>query len=482
MNQGSEAEGGTVDLGANIVNDPSASEGKAVMFGTVGNKPTTPSAIKVFAGGDSIAFHWGGSVSGSGPIKEYRIFRDGVQIDKVTPGHHVGFPEKDGNGYIDKTAVVGQAYQYQVQAISSTGVESSKSSIAPAALGADSTPVPTITYDTGGNADLEPFLRDVAVPFLKTWYPKVANLIAYPDYTPMGSFTIRLDANLDTLSYAASTNLSNGTISVSPAYVRGHQTDTAFLLREGVHVIQSQATEAGNNTPRWLLDGVADLYSLDYVLHWRDIDTLKPKADSTNYYTDAGAAYFLNWLNNNYDGSYARKITIDGHNNAFAYTDLQIADGRNIDELYAQMIGIPSHTGPFVSRDSKKCIDVAGGSITPRAKVQLYDCNNMIAQKITAWPNKDGTVSLHVLGSCLDIEGAGVANGTQVWLWPCVRNGVAQEWHLLADGSIINPHSGRCLEIAGAGSGGASGTQIWIWDCNGGVWQKWTIPANTPIQ
>ncbi len=79
-------------------------------------------------------------------------------------------------------------------------------------------------------------------------------------------------------------------------------------------------------------------------------------------------------------------------------------------------------------------------------------------------------------GSCLDAQGAGTADGTQLDEWLC--NGtVAQSYATLGVGgnvvTLYNPNANKCVDVAGAGT--ANGTQIRLWDCNGTVAQTFVL-------
>jgi chitinase len=80
--------------------------------------------------------------------------------------------------------------------------------------------------------------------------------------------------------------------------------------------------------------------------------------------------------------------------------------------------------------------------------------------------------TLEVLGKCLDVDGAGTANGTTVDLYTCNGTG-AQDWVPQSNGSLVNPNSGKCLDDTGYGG---SGTQVQIWACTGNSNQEWTLP------
>ncbi|MEV3970649.1 RICIN domain-containing protein [Streptomyces sp. NPDC050698] len=83
-----------------------------------------------------------------------------------------------------------------------------------------------------------------------------------------------------------------------------------------------------------------------------------------------------------------------------------------------------------------------------------------------------------VAGKCMDVKGAGVADGTAVQTWSCTKvqlwachGGANQVWQSY-NGGYRNPASGRCLDVPGSST--ADGTQLVLWDCNGGSNQKWT--------
>ena len=127
--------------------------------------------------------------------------------------------------------------------------------------------------------------------------------------------------------------------------------------------------------------------------------------------------------------------------------------------------GTTPRTGPVVAA-SGKCVDVNGGSSADGAKVQLWSCNGGVNQRWTV----SGS-ALRALDKCLDA--AGTANGATARLWTC-NGGGGQNWAAGANGSLVNPQSGKCLDANGGSS--ADGTQLIIWSCHGGANQRWTLP------
>jgi glucose/arabinose dehydrogenase/PKD repeat protein len=125
-------------------------------------------------------------------------------------------------------------------------------------------------------------------------------------------------------------------------------------------------------------------------------------------------------------------------------------------------------TGPIVGLGGK-CLDVAGAGTADGTKVQLHTCNTTAAQQWTVTPNR----TIKALGKCLDVAGAGTANGTKVQLYTC-NTTAAQNWSAQPDGTLRNPNSNRCLDVHG--NNPTDGRQIQIWDCHAGANQRWTSP------
>jgi hypothetical protein len=66
----------------------------------------------------------------------------------------------------------------------------------------------------------------------------------------------------------------------------------------------------------------------------------------------------------------------------------------------------------------------------------------------------------------------GTAAGTKVELWDC--NGVGgQKWVQQANGSLLNPQSGLCLDDPSGNT--ADGTQLQIYTCNGAAAQQFAL-------
>ena len=83
------------------------------------------------------------------------------------------------------------------------------------------------------------------------------------------------------------------------------------------------------------------------------------------------------------------------------------------------------------------------------------------------WNSGDG--SLSVLGKCMDATGGGTADGTQIQLWDCNGTGT-QQWRWREQSRLVNPQSGRCLDVTGGG------TRLQLRGCNNTAAQAWHLP------
>ncbi|MFE0347522.1 ricin-type beta-trefoil lectin domain protein [Streptomyces griseoluteus] len=117
-----------------------------------------------------------------------------------------------------------------------------------------------------------------------------------------------------------------------------------------------------------------------------------------------------------------------------------------------------------------KCLDVAGAGSANGTAVQIYDCNGTAAQQWTT--GTDGTV--RALGKCLDVTGSSTANGTRLQLWDCT-GAANQKWTVSAARDLVGQQSGKCADVTGNTS--ANSTPVQIWSCTGAANQKWTAPT-----
>jgi hypothetical protein len=111
-----------------------------------------------------------------------------------------------------------------------------------------------------------------------------------------------------------------------------------------------------------------------------------------------------------------------------------------------------------------RCLDIPGAT-TANTQVQVYPCDtNAVAQQ---WTSTAGGQLTALAGQkCLDAYNAGTANGTVVGTYAC-NGGANQRWTIGTDGTIRGAQSGLCLDV------NSSTLKVQLWACWGGDNQKW---------
>lgn len=130
------------------------------------------------------------------------------------------------------------------------------------------------------------------------------------------------------------------------------------------------------------------------------------------------------------------------------------------------------------TKSSWQSLDVAGGSRSSGANVQIYALNATAAQTWTVSHDQNGFVTLTNSGSglVLDVSGGSAQSGTNVQQY--ASNGsAAQKWIAVKDGDSIKLASALdpsiCLDIAGGNT--SNGTNVRTWSDNGTIAQRWTF-------
>ncbi|MFD4133728.1 RICIN domain-containing protein, partial [Streptomyces goshikiensis] len=138
--------------------------------------------------------------------------------------------------------------------------------------------------------------------------------------------------------------------------------------------------------------------------------------------------------------------------------------------------------GQIRNAASGRCLNLEGaGGWTNGTKLILFDCLGGSNEKfkLTAEnqvPNPVGRIVNPTSGRCLNLEGSGPwNNGNGVILFDCVSAALNEQFKITTEGQILNPASGRCLNLEGA-DGWTNGTKVLLRDCNAGPNQKfeWT--------
>lgn len=421
-----------------------------------GNPPAgglaTPAALVAFGGGTSIAVRWSSSSSPE-VIGSYDVYRDDAKVGTVKPGFNPEFPEKDGNGFIDKTVEPGAAYEYRVRAVDTNGgvspLSEAVSVVAPAKVVTVS-----ITIDASKAPDLEGWATGTVKPFLEVWYPKIAQALALPDATPKSAFSVRFDAETDVAGYydnESAVVLGARLFRANPKYLGSIMHAAAVMVQEM------------NVPPPWVITGVGE-WARIAMLH--DLDA--PPLGAGQVYLDGylPAASFLTWIQSTYQKPIVRALTIAGIQKTYGDNLFVTTTGRSIEELWEQWTG-QKIRGPGAVRFvalTNKCLDGA----------KVGTCNGGTGGQ--AWvviEKKDGTVTLKAPSGCLEASGGGSTNGTPLQTSACT-GAPEQTWKLESNGTLVNPSSGRCLDDPNAST--ADGTKLQLLDCSGSNGQKIEFP------
>jgi glycosyl hydrolase family 59/ricin-type beta-trefoil lectin protein/glycosyl hydrolase family 59 (putative galactocerebrosidase) len=128
----------------------------------------------------------------------------------------------------------------------------------------------------------------------------------------------------------------------------------------------------------------------------------------------------------------------------------------------------PPVSGPLVSAQSGRCLDVPNVSMVNGTQLEIWDCNGGFNQQWTQLST--GALRVYT-NKCLDVIGHATAPGSKVAIWDC-NGGSNQQWRVNADGTIVGAESGLCLDVVGQGT--ANGTLLDIFTCNGGANQRWS--------
>lgn len=462
-----EAESGNLSGAAVRVVDETASGGQTVVFGAI----NAPKNLQAITGGNSIALVWDMPTYG---IKSVEVYRNDVKVATVVPYSGVLRAERLGTRYIDSNVSRGTTYKYKVRITAPDNGTSPFTAPVSATHPTNTTPVPTITIDSSQAPDLAEYLTTYAKREIETWYPKIADAIAYPAYTPPKTIQIVADESSPHIASATGTK-----ITVKPSWLRPNFYDGGgAFLHEATHVIQSYP--GGSDTSGWATEGIAD-WTRDWFTRER---FYIPRAnEQLGSYSPGGLASA--WGEAKYSPGFVRRLNIALHNRTYNANFVNSQTGRSAQQLFAEAKQAHyGNTGNITNGDGK-CLDIEGNSPTIGFKLQLMPCNEATGRQWTTIYHDAGLHGsakkiLHLAntavaadGRCLEVINNGIADNTITIPNNCTWS-YNQEWVKQEDGSLKSPYSNKCL--APLNDSPADGTQIVITACNGRLSQHWTVP------
>lgn len=425
--------------------------------------PAAPQNLRAFTGGKDVALLWTKSPE---TVQYYTVYRNNKAVAQVRPAASNGYLTADGTRYYDASVSGGVTYKYQVSVTNVAGVSSPLTPVLSVTHPKSSFAVPTITVNTTGASDLAGVMNS-AKATLTTWYPKIANTLAWPSYSPPSRITLKVDPAYTGVAYA-----SGSVITVGAAYLRAHPNDMGLFVHEATHVIQ----QYGSYQPNFIVEGMAD-WTREQMFN--DRNPAAPNAFALYNDGYGTSAYFLQWIASTYAApGLVRSLNVAAHaNTAYAPVIASATGGKTVGQLWTQFSGRPtSSLGPLKGAASK-CLDVSFADTTNGTTIQLLDCVRngaqdwlSTAETTSAVP---GAVSLRVLGKCLDVQYSGTTAGTPVWLWDC-NGSAAQQWVTQPSGALQNVSSGLCLRPKNGAT--ANYTPLEIAPCDGSPAQTWVLP------
>ncbi|GAA2811529.1 polymorphic toxin type 17 domain-containing protein [Kitasatospora sp. CM 4170] len=122
---------------------------------------------------------------------------------------------------------------------------------------------------------------------------------------------------------------------------------------------------------------------------------------------------------------------------------------------------VSAKSGAIVLPATGQCLEVPNGAAGNGARLQPAACTGAANQQ---WTRGDD-LTLRLLGYCLDNPWGQTGNATPLILWGC-NGGDNQQWEVRTDGTVMNRHSGKCLDAD-------QGASIWV--CWAGAWQIWDV-------
>lgn len=291
--------------------------------------------MRAIAGGNSVNLRWDFGVS-LDTIAGYNVYRNGTKVGTTKPGSTVNFVDKEGTRYNDTKVKPNTTYRYQVEAILKTGTRKKYKTTVTVKTPTKTTPTPSISVDGGGSKGLDSWAKTVIVPEMKTWYPKISDALAYPDYKPPQKITLKFSSS-GKFKEGVVASTSDSTITLSVPHFSKSKDDAGTVIHEMMHVIQNYGGNR-DKAPKWLREGVAD-YARNIIYADHPVVAKKGQKYTDGYQTSAA---FLDWVDRNYEKGYVRKINIQAHNGKLSSKSYKFKNGKSLDTAGNDMFKLKS--------------------------------------------------------------------------------------------------------------------------------------------
>jgi hypothetical protein len=419
--------------------------------GGVSEDPNAPHNLRGYAGGKDIAIVWEGVPTAT----KYTIYRDGKSVGSALP-RPPGTRFSSNATFVDTDVTKDQRYVYRVDATLANGTTTGKSAEVAVTHASKGTPIPNIILDASVQPSLKPYL-ETGKAFLETWYPKIGDLLASPDYAPPTTFTMKIDAS------PCGAGVTSGTvIGLCKDFAISQPNDLSIFAHEATHVMQAYAGAAYR--PHMVVEGIAS---------WGgDVATgyVQPKPPATSLFTEGygTAEYFFDWIGRTYkQPTFARDLNVAAYKGSNIDALFVAKTQKNIGQLWSEMSGKKvSAPGPLKGPGGK-CADLSYYNLDDGTNFNLLTCRGVGAQEIVVLQNDDATLTFRLEQKCLAPNAAG-----QVVIAGCNAGNAAQKWKV-QNGAVINVGQNKCVQPTGGKT--TDGTPLVLAACNGAAAQKWTI-------
>lgn|GEM_PF-4962526 len=443
-----------------------------------------PTNLEAFPGGNSIALVWDMPTA---PLKAVEVYRDNQMIATVTPKTSAVNNEALGRQYIDQAVTPASTYRYQLKGVGADNTVSDLTAAVSVTEPQRTVLVPTVIINSSQAPDLASYLTTTVQPLIETWYPKVADTLAYPTYSPPATVTVMMDTATPKEADRAACYVTflTSVIHCDPAWLRqaiaAHSPDIAAVFtHELTHVVQVNypADPTG-----WATEGMAD-WSSDFYAR-QIVDLYRPKPDDKLGSYQPGA-FLIEYIRRTYDANFPRNLNLALHTGTYsAKLIANVSGGKTVDQVWQEIKAAYNTATATITGIGGKCLSAQGSIARDGTYSELSTC---AAQPGQQWvltyqdaakkaPTSDGTFEISAPqladGSyCLDSTAGNVTDPVAL-LWGCDELDT-QLWRHGPDNSLVNVQSGKCLATA---TGTAQENSYLVTtSCDGSSSQQWQTP------
>jgi hypothetical protein len=341
----------------------------ALKLGAATLDPTPTPTPTAYTGGADIAVLWE-PIQWSQTTQRYDVYRDGQLIGAAPPSIYTDRPSSAT--YIDANVVDHGSYRYEVQAVAESGTRAARSAAVSITHSSAGAQVPTILIEDGGYPHTRPFLER-GERYLKTWYPKIANILANPVYQPPSTITLRAVRNLESTEEDECGGAVGwvdvpryGNVVLICAYDDiGSSEDVGLFVHEATHLMQDydgpQLAAAGEGVASWagnLATGLDNRLAAP---------PLGSYFDNYEY-----GAYFFDWIARTYDKpNFIRDLNLVCHDGTYSAAWLTQYTGQTLGQMFGTMTGT-TYTSPGPLKNSAGPYAFPSDSdLTPGSRLEL---------------------------------------------------------------------------------------------------------------